>query len=206
MKCSQMNRTFEDSRIFDIGPDGRVHYIEEKGINNNDFEDFCLNLIIAKADEKDSEEEWSYSSGSGYIDDLDDDSDFADEYGPSGDVDLDESQIFAKSDQKLELWYCGTPPLKLRKCCPMGQNINVKSRACTDHMAPNYEEFIYEVRSRFHISDDLIINPRDNRIITMAQEGDDHFSVTNDAHFSIDFANQILIYRNQNFSKVCQGY
>eukprot|EP00095_Tigriopus_kingsejongensis_P008006 maker-scaffold269_size230758-snap-gene-1.37 protein:Tk08006 transcript:maker-scaffold269_size230758-snap-gene-1.37-mRNA-1 annotation:"related to histone acetyltransferase 3" len=139
--CEELpDRTlFKDSDDFHIGPNGKVHFTDAHG-HVDKLQDYCVDQYYKKP--LASSDTSQYLSDYVYYD-----------YGNETTEEIEEDRELKmlanhdchKMDSKphsMDIMYCKDNIIQIRKCCPKGTILNLRSRACTNEVQKEWGEFI----------------------------------------------------------------
>ncbi|XP_059098467.1 uncharacterized protein LOC131892660 [Tigriopus californicus] len=135
-------KQFNDTDDFHIGPDGKLHFTDAHDTMPQ-LQEYCIDQYgksVAPTNLRPSYEEvgdygnYSYYDTAAY--------DYGDDYGDASEMDetaamlheMSNHDCHSKEDKpwNMDIMYCASTILQIRKCCPNDTILNLRSRACTN--------------------------------------------------------------------------
>ncbi|TRY75358.1 hypothetical protein TCAL_00584 [Tigriopus californicus] len=120
-------KQFNDTDDFHIGPDGKLHFTDAHDTMPQ-LQEYCIDQEVGDYGN------YSYYDTAAY--------DYGDDYGDASEMDetaamlheMSNHDCHSKEDKpwNMDIMYCASTILQIRKCCPNDTILNLRSRACTN--------------------------------------------------------------------------
>lgn len=145
------------SDLFHLGPDGKLHFTDVHLNFQNATNEFCIDLNVPPTEDPNDYDTFGYHASSP---------------DPNSDYQYEDSTYSYPSDSEpntvewcqngnkintIDIQYCANPTKFINKCCSKGENINLRGKSCTTHLAKKEFKFPMKTYEEVTIFDHHIV-------------------------------------------------